>query len=120
MRFDGSPPVIACTDRWGRVVVVREYRWDTHIVSRHPELEGQYKAVEMAIRHPDVVKHDATFATGEAFYRSLTEPQRYAGRYLKVCIAFSPGDRPDAYQTGEVITAYITSRIAKGERHKWP
>jgi hypothetical protein len=117
---DLSTPAIYCPDPWGRLVIARQQRWDDHIAGGHPELINQYEAVETVIRVPDRVMHDATFGNRENFYRALAGPPRYAGKWLKVCIAYGPGNFFGTFQAGEVVTAYITSKIGKGERQKWP
>lgn len=79
MEFDVSPPMVSCFDQWHRQVLVREHRWETHILDRHPELAGQYDAVEATIRAPELVTHDATYENRENFYRRGMMGGQYGG-----------------------------------------
>jgi hypothetical protein len=94
---------------------VEEPLWTEHITSRHTLLIGQIKGVRLAIIDPDVIRLDATSPIRHNYYRIAAVPEPYSHRYLKVCVEFANGPN-----VGRVITAHITSRLKKQERHLWP
>lgn len=90
---DVSDPVVYCFDQWRRQAIAREHRWDSHAVTRHPELKGSYAEVEATIRRPDFGNLDATYPDTEVFYRTIEPPHPKAGYYCKVVVRFGPGTR---------------------------
>ena len=55
-------------------------------------------AVEVTHTDPETVRHDARFGDRENYYRRVTLPGPLGWIYLKVCVAFGPGD------SGQVVT----------------
>lgn len=117
---DSSDPVVDCFDRWSRRVIAREHRWDSHIVAEHPEMLDDYGEVEATIRNPEFVNFDATRPQTDVFYRTIEPPHPYAGYYCKVVVRYGPGNVAGTITDGEVVTAFVTNKVRKGEQHKWP
>lgn len=107
--------VLRCYDPRGRQVCVEEPLWTEHLTSRHPPLIGQINGVGLVISDPDVIRLDASSPIRHNCYRIAAVPDPYSHRYLKVCVDFADGEN-----IGRVITAHITSRFKKQERHLWP
>lgn len=110
--------VLRCQDRWGRDVVLHDSCWDGHVISGHPEMDGNMACVLTVIKDPHCVTHDVNDADGENFYRAFTLPAPFDRSYLKVCVRYQHTHRPGTTY-GVVVTAYSTSSIKQGERVKW-
>ena len=111
--------VLACIDPFSRVVVARRDWWIAHVLDRHPEVDGHEGAVQRTIEWPDVVTRDAEYPNGVNYYRMDALPG-YAGKYLKVAVGYDPDNSVGVVAVGEVVTAYPTRRVKKGEQHLWP
>lgn len=118
--FDFSDPVVFCFDQWRRRVIAREHRWHSHVVAEHPELRDGHGEVETSIRTPEFVNLDATRPNTEVFYRTIEPPHPYAGYYCKVVVRYGPGNMAGGVTDGEVVTAFVTNKVRKGEQRKWP
>ena len=94
--------LLGMTDRWGRAIVVTEDGW-SHIHAEHAEMQGQEGAVPKR----------------ESYHQTGVLPEPYGRRYLKVCVRFAPPDETGAI-VGEVVTAYPTPDLTRGETQRWP
>ncbi|MDQ3778946.1 MAG: hypothetical protein M3354_00145 [Chloroflexota bacterium] len=112
--------ILHCFDPLGREVVARLGQWQDHIAVRHPEVGDHVGSVRQAIENPDRITFDAINPSRENFYCHGALPAPYDRLYLKVCVAFGPGNILGTYQVGTVITTYLTKRIGRGETQRWP
>ncbi len=112
--------VVSAVDRWGRDMVAYLGRWESHVEQRHPELDEHFDAVDLALRDPEVITLDAVHPNRENFYRRGALPPPYDRLYLKVCMAMGGRSPRGLPTTGEVVTAYPTPRVGRGEAQKWP
>ena len=111
--------ILACVDPYSRVVVIRRDWWVTHVLDRHPELDGHAEPVQRTIEQPDVVTRDAIYPNGTNFYRMDALPS-HAGKYLKAVVGDDPNSFVGVVFVGEVVTAYPTRRVKRGEQQLWP
>ncbi|MBA3642877.1 MAG: hypothetical protein H0W59_02270 [Chloroflexia bacterium] len=112
--------VLHCFDPLGREVVARLGQWKGHIEGRHPEVDEHFDSVQRAIERPEQITIDAINSNRENYYCRGALPAPYDRLFLKICVAYRPGNSLETYQTGEVITAYPTKRIGRGEAPRWP
>lgn len=112
--------VLHCFDPVGREVIARLGRWEDHIERRHPEIDEHFDAVQQTIESPELITIDPIDARRENFYRRGALPAPYDRIYLKVCVAYGPGNVLGTFQVGEVITAYPTRKIGRGEAQREP
>ena len=101
-----------CTDRWGRLIVLREDRWETHIILRHPEFRGGQTIVETILTDPAFVNYDRSRRDREVFYRPSPLPEPFGGLYVRVVVEFRAA--------GEVVTAHLIVEPHRKETRKWP
>ncbi len=92
-------------------------RWVLHIEARHPEVDEHFDAVKRALTDLYRVTLDATYRNRLNYYRPDALPAPYSRLYLKVCVAFSRSGLTG--MIGEVVTAYPTTRIGRGELQQW-
>ena len=110
--------ILSFTDRWGRTIVLSDEAW-SHILAEHAEMVGQESAVDMTVAAPERVMTDVDVPHRLSFYRTGVLPGRYRRWFLKVCAHFSPPD--DAGNIiGEIVTAYPTPNLKRGETQLWP
>ena len=117
--MDIEPPdiVVACVDPLGRSIAARRRRWDEHVIARHPEIASHAEAVRATLTAPDFIVTDFDNPDGLNYYRFGVLPPPYSRLYLKVVVSFRGSGSP---AVGDVITAYSTGRIARGEVQQWP
>ena len=101
-----------------REVLARFGRWILHIEARHPEVDEHFDAVERVLADPYRVTQDATYHNRLNYYRPSVLPAPYDRLYLKVCVVFYRIGQTG--MIGEVVTAYPTTRIRRGEVQQWP
>jgi hypothetical protein len=106
-------PLVACTDRWGRTIVLSAAQWTAHVLAQRPGLALHADAVERSLTDPTLVRFDADHADRECFYRLGVLPAPLDRLYLKVVVAFDVAG-------GTVLTVYPTDRLKRGETPKWP
>lgn len=87
-------------------------QWESHVVLRHPEMEGRESTIRQAVEEPDSIHEDKHMYRRECYYR-LGIPGAET-RYLKVIVQF------DEDNVGTIITAFTTRSTSPGERHLWP
>lgn len=110
--------ILSCTDRWSRTVVLTDGAW-SHILIEHAEMDGQEGAIDATVTAPDYVMDDVEIPERVSFYRSGVLSGPYRTWFLKVCVHLLPPD--DAGHTvGEIVTAYPTPQIKRGETQRWP
>jgi hypothetical protein len=116
----GSGPLdlLSFVDRWRRVIVLTEDAW-SHILDEHAEMEGQEGAVDATVTAPERVTNDASVPERVCFYRSGVLPGRYRPWYVKVVVHFSMPDETGTV-VGEIVTAYATPVLKRGETRIWP
>jgi hypothetical protein len=108
---------LSCEDPLGRPILARRQRWDEHIRARHPEIASLVEAVRATLEAPDFIVSDFDNPDGLNDYRTGVLPPPYDRLYLKVVVTF----RQSAFAViGDVITAYPTGKIARGEVQQWP
>jgi hypothetical protein len=88
--------VFRCADRFGREVVL----------------------YERAIARAQRIRIDATHRDRRCYYRRGVLPAPYDKDYLKVVVRFAPPDARGVVR-GEVVTAYATPRLKRGETREW-
>jgi hypothetical protein len=71
----------------------------------------------LTIEAPDIIVSDFDNPDGLNYYRFGALPAPYDRLYLKVVVSFR---HVDLSMVGDVITAYPTGRIARGEVQQWP
>ncbi len=118
--YDPDEIILHCFDPLGREVVARRGQWEGHIESRHPEIDKHFDSVRRVIESPELITIDAINSNRENFYCRGTLPAPYDRLLLKICVAYGPGNFLGTYQIGEMITAYPTKRIGRGEASRWP
>ena len=109
--------LLSCVDPLGRPVVARRQRWEEHIRARHPEIAPLVEVVRATLEAPDFIVSDFDNPDGLNYYRFGVLPPPYSRLYLKVVVSFR-GIGSTA--VGDVITAYPTGKIARGEVQQWP
>ena len=115
-----SDIVPSCFDPFGRNVVATLGRWEEHIEGGHPEVDEHFAAAQSTVEAPEIVTADAKNQTRENFYRRGVLPPPFDRLYLKVCVAYGPGRVLGAFLIGQVVTAYPTRTIGRGEAQRWP
>ena len=115
---DAQLIVFHALDYVHRQILARFGRWVLHIEARHPEVDQHFDAVERVFADPYQVTQDATYRNRLNYYRPNALPAPYDRLYLKVCVAFSGHGLTG--MIGEVVTAYPTTRIGRGEVQQWP
>lgn len=104
--------VFRVTDRWGRVVVLTQARWLSHVVPKHPELAASAAVVADTVREPTQVRFDRTRGDREVFYRPSPLPDPWDGLLVRVVVAFGA--------LGHVVTAHLIKTPHREERPRWP
>jgi len=104
-------------DPYGQPIAARKRRWEEHIRARHPEIASHVDAVRTTLETPDVIVSDFDNPDGLNYYRFGILPPPFDQLYLKVVVNFY---RIDSTVIGDVITAYPTGNIARGEVQQWP
>ena len=112
-----SDVVISCADPLAHLIVAQRRRWDEHIRNRHPEVADQVEAIRATLEIPDYIVSDVDNPDGLNYYRFGVLPPPYHRLYVKVVVSFQ---QIGSNVVGEVITAYPTRRIARGEVQRWP
>ena len=104
--------VFRVTDRWGRVIVLTQDQWSSHIVARRAYFSGRASIVADTLTAPAFVNHDKTYPDREAFYRPSPLPYPYGRSLIRVIVHFGA--------IGEVITAHLIEKPHRKEVRKWP
>jgi len=104
--------IVRVTDRWGRVIVLTEDRWRTHILAGHPDFGNDPALVADVLTGPDIVTHDRTYPDREVFYAASPLPSPMAHLLLRVVVRFGEVNR--------VITAHLIEKPHRKEQQKWP
>lgn len=117
---DPSDIVLYCFDPFKRNVVATLGHWERHIEGGHPEVDEHFEAAEATIRRPESLTLDAKHANRENFYRRGVLPPPYDKLNLKVCVAYGFADVFRTIELGQVITAYPTKAVGRGETQRWP
>ncbi len=112
--------ILHCFDPLGREVIARLGQWRDHIEDGHPEMNEHFASVQQTIERPEQINIDANYSNRKNFYRHGVLPAPYDRVYLKVCVAYGPGNALGTFLRGEVITAYPTRRIGRREVQQWP
>jgi hypothetical protein len=99
-------------DRWGRIVVLTEKQWTTHIAAEHPELRDHDFAIAETITAPLLVTHDRIHPNQEVFYRGSPLPRHQHALLCKVVVHYGV--------VGVIVTAYLIRRPDRREQRKWP
>lgn len=110
--------LLRCVDQWGRVVVLEEWRWKTHIVADHPEMRRLQPFIKPTVVAPHQVMHDTVFEDRENFYRVFSDPTTSLLVCIKVVVQYQTDDQHGTY--GSIKTAYSCNGPKKRERQKWP
>ena len=109
--------VLGFTDRLDRIVTLPERTWYDKILLDHHELSGNERAIERAVRDPDVHARDKEYANREVYYRHGALPPPDDGDYVKVVVVYE--ETPTGETRGRVVTAYAITRLARGEHILW-
>ncbi|MGH2616749.1 MAG: hypothetical protein ACRDJC_16060 [Thermomicrobiales bacterium] len=118
MEVDQPPDILfTCEDPLGRPITARRQRWEEHVRPRHPEVAPHVVGVRATLEAPDFIVSDFDNPDGLNYYRLAVLPSPYDRLYLKVVVSFR---RIGSSVIGEVITAYPTGQIARGEVQRWP
>ncbi len=117
MDIDPSDTVVSCVDPLGRPIAARRRRWEEHVRTRHPEIAPHAEAVRATLTAPDFIVSDFDNPDGLNYYRFGALPAPYDRLYLKVVVTFR---QAKSTVFGDVITAYPTGKIARGEVQQWP
>jgi hypothetical protein len=112
-----SDALFSCVDPKGRLIAARRRRWEEHVRARHPEIAPHVAAVRATIEAPEFIVSDFDNPDGLNYYRFGVLPPPYDHLYLKVVVSFHA---IDSAVIGDVITAYPTGKIARGEVQQWP
>ncbi len=110
--------VVRYVDQWGREIVLDADTWHLHILPDRPMLAGNDDLVDAARTDPSDGLLDATHAARESSYPPMRSPRSGRRLYLKVCVEFEP-EGPSDFVRGQVLIAYPTTKIKRGERPKW-
>ena len=110
--------MLQCFDPTGREIVARLGQWVAHIEDRHPELDEHFGSVELTLTDPYRITEDTKHPDRLNYDRAAALPPPFRRLYLKVCVGFRSSGRTSHF--GEVITAYPTGRIGRGEVQRWP
>lgn len=98
------------TDPRGRTVICTEETWVSHVVWRHPGMDGKEDEVKAAIESPSMgIFGDKLHENRNIYYRL----QRNRRRYTKVIVAF------DDQNAGSVLTAFQVDAPKDGEPLIW-
>lgn len=92
--------IIRVTDLWGNDITLTQTRWTEHIITGHPEVEGQLRRIERTVMHPDIVIEQAERGT-----RIYVEDTTFSN-YFNVLTNS---------RTGMVRTIYPTRNIINGD-----
>jgi hypothetical protein len=84
---------------------------------RHPEIASHPDAVKWTIEAPDIIVSDFDNPDGLNYYRFGALPAPYDRLYLKVVVSFR---QTGPTIVGDLVTAYPTGRLARGEVQQWP
>ncbi len=76
----------------------------SHIVFRHPEINGMLKEIEETLREPDLIKTSNYDKKVWLYYKFYEKTKGY----LSVVVKIYNGE-------GLLLTSYITDRIKEGE-----
>ena len=109
--------VFSCRDPLDRRVEARTHRWEDHLRARHPEVAYVPDAVRRTIEAPDISVSDFDNPNGLNYYRFGALSAPYERLFLKVVVSYR---EVGSTFVGDVITAYPTGRIARGEVQQWP
>ena len=112
-----SDTVFSCADPLAQPIVARRQRWEEHVRTRHPEVADHVEAVRVTLEIPDYIVSDVDNPDGLNYYRFGVLPPPYHRLYLKVVVTFQ---HFESGVVGDLITAYPTGRIARGEVQRWP
>ena len=104
--------VFRVTDRWARVIVLTQQQWQSHVLTRHPDLHGLETVVADTLTDPTFVNFDRTYANREVFYRPFPLPHPSGRLLVRVVVRFGP--------IGEVITTHLIPKPHRKEQRKWP
>ncbi len=110
--------LLSCRDRWGRTIVLTDRAW-SHILDDHGEMAGNEWAIDLALRQPDYVMDDASVDGRLVYYRGNVLPKPFDASFVKVCVELLPPDETGNV-VGEIVTAYATPSLKRGERQRWP
>ena len=105
--------VFRVTDRWGRVIVLTQDRWTSHIVAGHIEFRGQSPSILAdTLTAPTLVTHDRKYPDHELFYRPSPLPPPWSRLLIRVVVRFGVN--------GEVVTAHVIPKAHREEVRRWP
>ena len=110
--------IFRCTDKDGLTVICTKDTWEHHIVSGHPEMEGQEAIVKTAIENPYQVYQDGKHANRRNIYRPFVLPKPFNTEYLRIGIEYR-GRKLTGKVQGYVCTAFACRTKKKGEILIW-
>ena len=90
---------------YGRKVRINDERW-SHIIDRHPEMQGQLSKIEETLLFPDEVVESKSDNSVELYFRKYYHSP-VGEKYLCVLVKVK---EDDAF----MLTAYFTETIKKG------
>jgi len=91
---------------FGRNVRISEERW-SHILSNHPEMEGQYLKLKETLLNPDRIVSSNSDPSVNLYYRKYST-ELVGEKYL--CMVIKTKET-DVF----MLTAYFTDAIKKGD-----
>src|SRR5262245_19008112 len=109
--------VLESIDYRGRRVLLDTDVWFDHILTEHPELRGNDRAIVLTLASPHRVNRHKDYPDREVFYRRGVLPPPDKDDYPKVFVQFRES------RTGEMIgrvrTAYAITHIPPEESPLW-
>lgn len=91
------------TSPLGYPVVLTRNRWREIVRFKHPAIKNYQHEVSHCVSHPDLVRTSEKDSEVHLHYSSLE-----TGKHI--CVVTAPGDSDERF----VVTAYLTSRIKRG------
>ncbi len=108
----------ATCPRSGYAINCTEARWNTHIVARHPEMDGHEDIVAEVLNDPMGIYQSDIHLQRLVYYRPSKLPTPHDRGLIRVIVQFNTDSR--GRTTGSVVTAFPVYMPRKGEILIWP
>jgi len=108
---DKATVIFTTTDPLGSSITLNKPTWDKHIVSGHPEMQGNEKAVQKVIEEPEAIYRSTKSPDADVFYAKSHE-STFPSLFTRVIVGYVGENK------GVVKTAFFTKKIddvKKGE-----
>ena len=106
------------SDREQIEVILPDRVWFGHILTNHPEMTGQERAIELTLQNPDVVNRDSVHRDRRNHYCKCAVTGFQEEVIVKVVVQYTAAIW-GTWQ-GVITTAYVTDAIPEHEERLWP